>query len=150
MDGIPNNVSDRVAYIPSVDDVEEFTVQTNALDAEYGHGGGMFVNVTTKSGTNSFHGNLYEFFRNDKLNANSFFSNRAGSPRPGFSFNQYGLTAGGPVVKNKVFWFFNFEGLRQRTPKSVSLHRTDGIAAGTVIFRKHSTRLARCSRSPIL
>ena len=118
MDGIPNNVSDRVAYIPSVDDVEEFTVQTNALDAEYGHGGGMFVNVTTKGGTNSYHGNLYEFFRNDKLNANAFFSNKAGSPRPVFRFNQYGLTAGGPVVKNKVFWFFNFEGLRQRTPKT--------------------------------
>jgi hypothetical protein len=118
MDGIPNNVSDRVAYIPSVDDVEEFTVQTNALDAEYGHGGGMFVNVTTRSGTNEVHGNLYEFFRNDKLNANSFFSNRAGSPRPVFRFNQYGLTAGGPIVKNKVFWFFNFEGLRQRTPRA--------------------------------
>ncbi len=124
MDGIPNNVSDRVAYIPSVDDVEEFTVQTNALDAEYGHGGGMFVNVTTKAGGNDFHGNIYEFLRNDKLNANSFFSNKAGSkadgtpaaPRPIFRFNQYGLTAGGPIIKNKVFWFFNFEGLRQRTP----------------------------------
>jgi hypothetical protein len=118
MDGIPNNVSDRVAYIPSVDDVEEFTVSTNALDAEYGHGGGMYVNVVTKGGTNEFHGNLYEFFRNDKLNANSFFSNRAGSRRPVFRFNQFGLTAGGPVVKNKVFWFFNFEGLRQRTPRA--------------------------------
>ncbi|HEY3416312.1 MAG TPA: carboxypeptidase-like regulatory domain-containing protein, partial [Armatimonadota bacterium] len=75
LDGIPNNVSDRVAYIPGVDDVEEFTVQTNALDAEYGHGGGMYVNMTTKSGTNDFHGSLYEFFRNDKLNANGFFSN---------------------------------------------------------------------------
>ncbi len=118
MDGIPNNVSDRVAYIPSVDDVEEFTVQTNALDAEYGHGGGMFVNVVTKGGTNEIHGNLYDFFRNDKLNANAFFSNKAGAPRPVFRFNQYGLTAGGPVVKNKVFWFFNFEGLRQRTPRA--------------------------------
>jgi hypothetical protein len=118
MDGIPNNVSDRVAYIPSVDDVEEFTVSTNALDAEYGHGGGMYVNVVTKGGTNEIHGNLYEFFRNDKLNANSFFSNRAGAQRPVFRFNQYGLTAGGPVVKNKVFWFFNFEGLRQRTPRA--------------------------------
>lgn len=116
MDGIPNNVSDRVAYIPGVDDVEEFTVQTNALDAEYGHGGGMFVNVTTKGGTNDFHGNVYEFFRNDKLNANSFFANKAGTKRPVFRFNQYGLTAGGPVIKNKIFWFFNFEGLRQRTP----------------------------------
>ena len=116
MDGIPNNVSDRVAYIPGVDAVEEFTVQTNALDAEYGHGGGMYVNVTTKGGTNEFHGNLYEFFRNDKLNANSFFSNKSNAKRPVFRFNQFGLTAGGPVVKNKVFWFFNFEGLRQRTP----------------------------------
>lgn len=116
MDGIPNNVSDRVAYIPSVDDVEEFTVSTNALDAEYGHGGGMYVNVVTKGGTNDFHGNVYNFFRNDKLNANRFFSNKAGSPRPVFRFNQYGLTAGGPIIKNKVFWFFNFEGLRQRTP----------------------------------
>jgi len=117
MDGIPNNVSDRVAYIPGVDAVEEFTVQTNALDAEYGHGGGMYVNVTTKGGTNEFHGNLYEFFRNDKLNANSFFSNKSNAKRPVFRFNQFGLTAGGPVVKNKVFWFFNFEGLRQRTPR---------------------------------
>ncbi len=116
LDGIPNNVSDRVAYIPTVDNVEEFTVQTNALDAEYGHGGGMFVNVVTKSGTNEIHGSLWEFLRNDKLNANAFFANRAGSPRPVFRFNQYGLTAGGPVIKNKVFWFFNFEGLRQRTP----------------------------------
>jgi hypothetical protein len=116
MDGIPNNVSDRVAYIPSVDDVEEFTVQTNALDAEYGHGGGMYVNVTTKSGTNDLHGSLYEFFRNDKLNANSFFSNRSGAPRPVFRFNQFGAAVGGPVVKNKVFWFFNWESLRQRTP----------------------------------
>ncbi len=116
LDGIPNNVSDRVAYIPTVDNVEEFTVQTNALDAEYGHGGGMFVNVVTKSGTNEIHGSLWEFLRNDKLNANSFFANKAGSRRPIFRFNQYGLTAGGPVIKNKVFWFFNFEGLRQRTP----------------------------------
>ena len=117
MDGIPNNVSDRVAYIPSVDDVEEFTVSTNALDAEYGHGGGMYVNVVTKGGTNELHGNVYEFLRNDKLNANSFFSNKAGANRPIFRFNQFGLAAGGPVVKNKVFWFFNFEGLRQRTPR---------------------------------
>ncbi|MBM3786511.1 MAG: carboxypeptidase regulatory-like domain-containing protein [Acidobacteria bacterium] len=124
LDGIPNNISDRVAYIPGVDAVEEFTVQTNALDAEYGHGGGMYVNVSTRGGTNEFHGNLYEYFRNDKLNANSFFNNRAGNKRPVFRFNQYGLTAGGPVVipklfngKDKLFWFFNFEGLQRRTPQ---------------------------------
>ena len=61
---------------------------------------------------------VYEFLRNDKLNANAFFSNSAASPRPVFRFNQFGLTAGGPIVKNKVFWFFNFEGLRQRTPRT--------------------------------
>jgi hypothetical protein len=116
MDGIPNNVSDRVAYIPSVDDVEEFNIQTNALDAEYGHGGGMYVNVATKSGTNEFHGSAYEFLRNDKLNANYFFNNKYGTPRPAYKFNQYGLTAGGPAIKNKVFWFFNFESFRSREP----------------------------------
>jgi hypothetical protein len=80
LDGIPNNVSDRVAYIPTLDDVEEFTVQTNALDAEYGHGGGMYVNVTTKGGTNQLHGSMWDFLRNDKLNANAFFANKNGKP----------------------------------------------------------------------
>jgi hypothetical protein len=116
MDGIPNNVSDRVAYIPSVDDVEEFNIQTNALDAEYGHGGGMYVNVATKGGTNEFHGSAYEFLRNDKLNANYFFNNKYNTPRAPYHFNQYGMTAGGPAIKNKVFWFFNFEGVQERSP----------------------------------
>src|SRR5207237_10772961 len=84
MDGIPNNVSDRVAYIPSVDDVAELTVQTNALDAEYGHGGGLFGTVTTKTGTNALHRNVDDFFRNDKLNANDFFSNKDAAPRPAY------------------------------------------------------------------
>ena len=110
-----NGASTR--QIPSVDDVEEFNIQTNALDAEYGHGGGMYINLVTKGGTNEFHGNIYEFFRNDKLNANYFFSNKNNTPRPIFRFNQYGLTAGGPVIKNKVFWFFNWEGIKQRTPQ---------------------------------
>lgn len=120
LDGIPNNISDRVAFIPSVDSLEEFTVQTNALDAEYGHGGGMYVNMITKSGTNEFHGSVYEFFRNDKLNANSFFSNRNGEPRPPFHFNQYGVATGGPAVKDKLFWFFNWESFRQRSPYTYS------------------------------
>ncbi len=116
MDGIPNNVSDRVCYIPSVDDVEEFNIQTNALDAEYGHGGGMYVNVATKSGTNEFHGSAYEFMRNDKLNANYFFNNKYGTPRAPYHFNQFGLTAGGPIIKNKMFAFFNFEKVIERSP----------------------------------
>jgi len=116
MDGIPNNVSDRVNYIPPVDAVEEFTVQTNALDAEYGHGGGLYVNVTTKAGTNEYHGQAYEFFRNDRLNANTFFNNRGGVARPPFRYNQFGAAAGGPIVRNKAFWFFNWEGVRQIDP----------------------------------
>jgi len=116
IDGIPNNITDRVAYIPTVDDVQEFTVQTNALDAEYGHGGGMYVNMTTKGGTNEIHGALWEFDRNNIFNANSFFANKNGSPRPVLRFNQFGLTSGGPIIKNKLFWFFTYEGLRQTTP----------------------------------
>ena len=130
MDGIPNNVSDRVAYIPGVDAVEEFTVQTSALDAEYGHGGGMYVNISTKGGTNEVHGNVYEFLRNDKLNANNFFSNKTGAKRPVFRFNQFGLTAGGPLVKNKVFWFFNFEGIRQKTPVQYRFTVPTALQAG--------------------
>lgn len=116
IDGIPNNISDRANYLPPVDVVEEFTVQTNALDAEYGHGGGAYVNMTSKAGTNQFHGQLYEFFQNDKLNANSFFNNRANRPRAPFRYNQFGTAAGGPLVPNKVFWFFNWEGIRERRP----------------------------------
>jgi hypothetical protein len=118
LDGIPNNISDRVNYIPPVDVVEEFTVQTNALDAEYGHNAGAFINVTSRSGTNEFHGQIYEFFRNDKLNANSFFNNRAGVPKSPFRYNQFGAAAGGPIVRNKLFWYFNWEGVRQRTPST--------------------------------
>jgi len=122
LDGIPNNISDRVNYIPPVDVVEEFTVQTNALDAEYGHGGGAYVNISSKSGANDFHGQIYEFFRNDKLNANSFFNNRSGAARPPFRYNQFGAAAGGPVMlpkfngRNRLFWFFNWESFRQRNP----------------------------------
>jgi len=116
LDGIPNNVSDRVCYIPTLDDVQEFTVQTNALDAEYSHGGGMYINMTTKGGTNDIHVTAWDFVRNNLLNANSFFSNKNHQPTPAFHFNQFGLTAGGPIIKNKVFWFFSAEYLRQRTP----------------------------------
>jgi len=116
LDGIPNNISDRVNYIPPVDVVEEFTIQTNALDAEYGHGGGAYINITTKSGTNEFHGQAYEFLRNERLNANSWLNNKSGTKKSPFRYNQFGVAAGGPAIKNKIFWFFNWEGVRQRTP----------------------------------
>ena len=115
IDGVPNTIQDRVLYIPTADAVQEFNVQTNPLDAEFGHGGGFYVNLTTKSGTNQLHGTVFEFLRNDKLNAKNFFANRVGARKAPFRYNQFGFTVGGPAVKDKTFWFVMYEGVRQRT-----------------------------------
>ncbi|MEX2261031.1 MAG: TonB-dependent receptor [Bryobacteraceae bacterium] len=118
MDGVMNTVSDRVAYVPPVDQVEEFNVQTNTFDAEYGYAAGAFVNVVTKSGTNGLHGSAYEFLRNSALNANQFFANSRGIPKPTFQFNQFGAAVGGPALPNRTFWFFNYEGIRETRPST--------------------------------
>jgi len=118
MDGVPNQHYDTISYMPPADQVQEFNIQTNSFDAEYGHGGGAYVNVTTRSGTNQIHGSLYEYLRNDALNASNFFSKWNGLSRPAVRYNQFGGTAGGPVIKNKTFWFFNYEGVRNRTPSN--------------------------------
>ncbi len=99
----------------SVDATEEFRLIVRTPSAEYGRTGGGIINLISKSGTNSFHGSLYEFNRNKVLRANDFFSNRAGRPRQPFNFNQYGATFGGPVKKDKTFFFFNWEQFKQRT-----------------------------------
>ena len=99
--------------IPNPDAIQEFKVQTSLYDASYGRGAGSSVNVITKSGTNGFHGGLYEFLRNDKLNANDFFLNSTGQPRAEFKQNQFGGTVGGPVIKDKLFFFFAYQGTRQ-------------------------------------
>lgn len=99
--------------IPNPDAIEEFKVQTSLYDASYGRGAGSSVNVVTKSGTNNFHGGLYEFLRNDKLNANDYFLNATGQPRAEFKQNQFGGTIGGPVIKDKLFFFFAYQGTRQ-------------------------------------
>jgi hypothetical protein len=119
MDGVPNQHFDTICYMPPADQVQEFNIQTNSFDAEYGHGGGAYVNVTTKSGTNQIHGSLYEYLRNDALNASNFFSKWNGQPRPALRYNQFGGAAGGPIIKNKTFWFFNYEGVRNLTPSNV-------------------------------
>jgi len=116
MDGVPNNVSDRVAYIPPVDQVQELNIQTNSFDSEYGHSGGAYINVSTKSGGNDIHGSVYEFLRNNALNANSFFNNRSGIAKPVLRYNQFGAAVGGPLIKNKTFWFANYEGVRSVSP----------------------------------
>ena len=99
-------------YFPSVDMVKEYKVQTSNFNAEYSNTGGGLINVVTKGGTNKLHGSAWEFFRNTDLVGNDFFSNRAGLPRAQFRFNQFGVTLGGPIVHNKTFFFFNYEGLR--------------------------------------
>jgi hypothetical protein len=102
---------------PSPDTIEEFRVLTNTFDAEFGRNSGAVVNVVTKSGTNTFHGDLYEFFRNNVLNARGFFDTAI----PDFKQNQFGGTLGGPVRKDQTFFFTSYEGrrIRQGTPSPV-------------------------------
>ncbi len=109
-------------FVPSIEAIEEFKIQTNAFTAEYGFGGGAYVNITMKSGTNDFHGTLFHFLRNEKLDAEDYFLNferPAGTPRAEkdkFRRNQFGFVLSGPVLipklyngKNKTFWAFNME-----------------------------------------
>jgi hypothetical protein len=90
--------------------VEQFKSTASASSAEFGRAGGGVLNVVTRSGTNTFHGTAFEFFRNDKLNANDFFSNKNGQVRPPLRWNQYGANLGGPIKRDKLFFFFNYEG----------------------------------------
>ncbi|MFZ0881412.1 MAG: TonB-dependent receptor, partial [Candidatus Acidiferrales bacterium] len=90
---------------PPPDALQEFKIQTRTYSAEFGNSAGAVVNATIKSGTNGFHGDLYEFFRNKVLNANTWINNVDGLPRGGFNQNQFGGTIGGPIVKNKLFFF---------------------------------------------
>jgi hypothetical protein len=99
---------------PSIEALQEFKIQTNAYSAEFGRSSGAVINATIKSGTNAIRGSLYEFLRNDVLDANNFFSNALGAPKPVRKRNQFGAAVGGPLVKNRTFWFADYEGLRER------------------------------------
>ena len=109
-----NSGIQNVPYVPSVDSVEEFKVQQANFTAEFGFAGGTVVNVVTRSGSNQLHGSLYEFFRNSVMDANNWFSNKFGDPIPPLKRNDFGGTIGGPIKKDKTFFFFDYEGLRQR------------------------------------
>jgi Carboxypeptidase regulatory-like domain/TonB dependent receptor len=97
---------------PSIEALQEFKIQTNAYSAEFGRSSGAVVNATIKSGTNAVRGSVYEFLRNDRLDANNFFSNALGAPKPKRERNQFGAAVGGPIVRNRTFWFADYEGLR--------------------------------------
>jgi hypothetical protein len=101
-----------------VDAVEEFTVQQTNFSAEYGFSGGTIVNMVTRSGSNQFHGSAYEFFRNQKLDANNWFNNQSGVPIAPLRNNNFGGTVGGPIKKDKTFFFFDYDGTRSRTATS--------------------------------
>ena len=118
LDGAVNTIGDfnGVAFSPPPDSVQEFRVETNSFSAEFGRTGGGVVNIVTKSGGNQFHGTAYYYHQNDFLNANSFVNNRFGTLRPILRRHQYGLTVGGPVRKNKTFFFSAFEGRREKDP----------------------------------
>src|SRR5262245_34768899 len=120
LDGIDNN-SDTVDFLngtnfvvlPPVDAIQEFKVQTSGFSAEYGRSGAAVLNATIKSGTNEFQGAAWEFFRNDKLDAADFFENAGGIEKGALRQNQFGVAAGGPIKKNKIFIFGDYEGLRR-------------------------------------
>ncbi len=120
LDGIDNN-SDTVDFLngtnfvvlPPVDAIEEFKVQTSGFSAEYGRSGAAVLNATIKSGTNELHGTAWEFFRNDVLDAADFFENAGRIPKGALRQNQFGVSAGGPIIKNKIFIFGDYEGFRR-------------------------------------
>ena len=121
IDGIDSNMMmmNSPGMSPPMDAIQEFKVATNT-SAEFARSAGANVNIAIKSGTSAVHGSLYEYFRNDKLDANEFFANRSGRGKVPFRLNQFGVAIGGPVAmpgtdwSNKMFWFFNYEGLRRR------------------------------------
>jgi hypothetical protein len=117
--------SQRFSVFPSVDAVEEFRVQTNNYSAEFGSSGGGIVNLIYKSGTNQLHGSTFDFLRNSVMDANSWTGNKNGVPLASFKRNQFGASAGGPVMlpklykgRDRTFFFMDYEGLRQRSAGS--------------------------------
>ncbi|HVU48590.1 MAG TPA: TonB-dependent receptor [Terracidiphilus sp.] len=109
---------------PAPDTIQEFKVQTGNYDATYGRGTGANVDVVSKSGSDQFHGTVWEFLRNDLLNANDFFSKLTGQPRPVLKQNQYGMAAGGPIVRDRTFFFTAYQGLRSSNGEGDSLTTT--------------------------
>jgi hypothetical protein len=120
LDGMDNNqVSDNLlGYTPAPDAIEEFNLITNNAPAEFGSFMGGIVSATIKSGTNNFHGDIWEFFRNNDLNANSWSNNFNNLPKAQLRWNMFGATLGGPIIKNKLFFFVDYQGQRFDTPTS--------------------------------
>jgi carboxypeptidase family protein len=152
INGSPNATWDgRLAYSPPQDAVQEVRIKASDTDAAFGHTGGGTLNQVTKGGTNSLHGSAWEFNQPNTLTANDFFNNQSKKPRPVTHFNQYGVTAGGPLLvpkvfngRNKVFWFFAFEGMKDAQPNPyITTVPTDAMRQGdfSQIFKADGTIL---------
>jgi hypothetical protein len=111
IDGVESNIPENNvnSLVPTQDSVQEFRVSTNNVTAEFGGFSGGVVQISTKQGTNTIHGSVYEYFRNTVFDANDYFSNHNGLPRPPLHQNQYGFNIGAPIIKDKLFAFFSFE-----------------------------------------
>ena len=143
LDGVDNNETwlQTVVIFPSVDSLDEFKLQTSTYSAEFGRSLGGVVNLQIKSGTNLLRGSAFEFHRDDAFDANNFFNNRAGRAKPQFKQNQFGGTVGGPVFKDKTFFFASYQGHREEqgqtflsTVPSVAMRAGNFSALNRVIF----------------
>jgi hypothetical protein len=136
LDGMDNNQPDNndVGFVPAPDAVQEFNLITGNAPADFGNYLGGVVNVTIKSGTNSVHGSLYEYLRRGGLNANSWSNNLNGIPRPGLRYDAFGGTLGGPIAKNKLFFFADYYESLFSQPSTVSQLQTIPLAQRTGDF----------------
>ncbi len=144
LDGMDNNqVSDNlVGYAPSVDAIQEFNEITSNAPAEFGNYMGGIVSTSIKSGTNQFHGDAFEFFRNNVLNANQWSNNFTDSPRAALRWNEFGGVLGGPIKKDKIFFFVDYQGQRFDNPNTtgaVSLLTAQERAGNFSAFLQQAT-----------
>ncbi|HTD23972.1 MAG TPA: carboxypeptidase-like regulatory domain-containing protein [Terriglobales bacterium] len=143
LDGMPNQHGDSVSFIPSADSVAEFRVMTNAYDAQYGRQAGATFNVGLKSGSDAYHGSIYEHYENASFNANRYEFNHAipKIPRPVAHYNLYGGTFGGPVIfdRKKTFFFVSWEGIRNKDPRNNSPLSLPTLAERNGDFRNSFT-----------
>src|SRR5436309_7240937 len=129
LDGVDNNFrrNGLITLRPSVESVREFKIQTNLFQAEQGRNPGATINVITKSGSNAFHGSGYEFFRNTQLDAKNFFA-KPGGPKAQYQQNQFGASLGGPIRRDKLFFFADYEGFRKRQGTFASVNTVPTVA----------------------
>ena len=125
----------QVAYYPVIDAIQEFKIESNSPPAEFGRFNGGVVNLTTKSGGNAFHGNVFEFFRNESLNARNYFQ-KSNPVKPDYRRNQYGGMLGGPLVKDRTFFFVDYQGQRQAIGRTVTSN-VPTLAERSGVFRQN-------------